>query len=302
MRALLLVVVLVVGSFFSASPVDAQSTAATVSGTVLDEQKAALPGASVTIRNLESGQVRSATTDARGGFRVVGLPPGRYELAAELSSFGRFVNPNLVLSVAQEATVAVTLKIARAAGSDHRDGRSADRGNVAIGARHDDHDDRDRRAADRRPQLRHARAAHARVTSTAGSGISSSGQLTRNTTFLVDGLSNDDDSVAGQRGGFSVDAIMEFIVVANSSAAEYGQSSGAIVSVVTRSGTNTLNGRGFYYHRDDAWDAATAASKLVTPAPPKSRLEQKIVGRVFRRADPPEQDVLFPVGRSTPSG
>ena len=97
---------------YSAAPVDAQSTAATVSGSVLDEQKAALPGASVTIRNLESGQVRSATTDARGGFRVVGLPPGRYELAAELSSFGRFVNPNLVLSVAQEATVVVTLKIA----------------------------------------------------------------------------------------------------------------------------------------------------------------------------------------------
>ena len=119
------------------------------------------------------------------------------------------------------------------------------------------------------------------VTSTAGSGISSAGQLTRNSTFLIDGLSNDDDSVAGQRGGFSVDAIKEFIVVSNSFSAEYGQSSGAIVSVVTRSGTNQMNGRGFYYHRDDSWDAATAASKLVTPTPPKSRLEQKIVGGFF---------------------
>ena len=119
------------------------------------------------------------------------------------------------------------------------------------------------------------------VTSTAGSGISSAGQLTRNSTFLIDGLSNDDDSVAGQRGGFSVDAIKEFIVVSNSFSAEYGQSSGAIVSVVTRSGTNQMNGRGFYYHRDDSWDAATAASKLVTPTPPKSKLEQKIVGGFF---------------------
>ncbi len=87
--------------------------------------------------------------------------------------------------------------------------------------------------------------------------------------------------MAGQRGGFSVDAIKEFIVVSNSFSAEYGQSSGAIVSVVTRSGTNQMNGRGFYYHRDDSWDASTAASKLVTPTPPKSKLEQKIVGGFF---------------------
>ena len=97
--------------------------------------------------------------------------------------------------------------------------------------------------------------------------------------------------MAGQRGGFSVDAIKEFIVVANSSAAEYGQSSGAIVSVVTRSGTNSMNGRGFYYHRDDSWDAATAASKLVTPTPPKSKLEQKIVGGFF--GGPIRQNKMF---------
>ena len=112
-------------------------------------------------------------------------------------------------------------------------------------------------------------------------GISSSGQLTRNNTFLIDGLSNDDDSVAGQRGGFSVDAIKEFVVVSNNFSAEYGQASGAIVNVLTRSGTNAMAGRAFYYHRDDSWDASTAASKLVTPTPPKSKLEQKIVGGFY---------------------
>ena len=63
------------------------------------------------------------------------------------------------------------------------------------------------------------------------------------------------------------------------------------MSVVTRSGTNSLNGRGFYYHRDDAWDAPTAASKLVTPAPPKSRLEQKIGGGFF--GGPIRQNKMF---------
>jgi hypothetical protein len=278
MSALLLVVVVAASLSSSVAPADAQSTAATVSGSVLDEQKAALPGASVTIRNLESGQVRSTTADGRGGFRVVGLPPGRYELAAELSSFGRFVNPNLVLSVAQEATVIVTLKIAALQEAVTVTGEVpiVETTRSALGTTITTSEIEELPIAGRNfatlAQLTPG------VTSTAGSGISSSGQLTRNTTYLIDGLSNDDDSVAGQRGGFSVDAIKEFIVVANSSAAEYGQSSGAIVSVVTRSGTNRINGRGFYYHRDDAWDAATAASKLVTPAPPKSRLEQKIGG------------------------
>ena len=67
--------VLLVTSALSA----AQSTSATVSGSVLDEQKAALPGATVTVRNLDSGQQRTTATDARGAFQLPGLPPGRYE-------------------------------------------------------------------------------------------------------------------------------------------------------------------------------------------------------------------------------
>ena len=291
MRALSLVVVLVAGIPFSAVPARAQSTAATVLGTVVDEQKAALPGATVTIQNRDSGQVRSTTSDARGAFRIVGLPPGRYELTAELSSFGRFADPNLVLSVAQEATIVVTLKIAalQEAVTVTAETPIVETTRSALGTTITTSD------IDELPIAGRNFATLAQltpgVTSTAGSGISSSGQLTRNTTYLVDGLSNDDDSVAGQRGGFSVDAIKEFIVVANSSAAEYGQSSGAIVSVVTRSGTNNINGRGFYYHRDEAWDASTAASKLVTPTPPKARLEQKIGGGFF--GGPIRQNKMF---------
>ncbi|HYE87438.1 MAG TPA: TonB-dependent receptor [Vicinamibacterales bacterium] len=262
-------------------PAHAQSTAATVSGVVVDEQKAALPGATISIRNQESGQTRSAVADARGAFRVVGLPPGRYEITAELSGFGRLVRTDVVLNVAQELTLPLTLRVA---GLEEAVTVTAELPLVettrsALGTTITTSEIEALPIAGRNfatlAQLTPG------ITSTAGSGISSAGQLTRNSTYLIDGLSNDDDSVAGQRGGFSVDAIKEFIVVSNSFSAEYGQSSGAIVSVVTRSGTNELNGRAFYYHRDDSWDASTAASKLVSPAPPKSRLEQKIVGGFF---------------------
>jgi Carboxypeptidase regulatory-like domain/TonB dependent receptor/TonB-dependent Receptor Plug Domain len=262
----------------AAAPVFAQSTSATVSGSVVDEQKGALPGATVTLRNVESGQSRSTVTNERGSFQVAGLPPGRYELSAELSGFARYVRSDVTLTVAQELTVTLMLRVAALQEAVTVTGELplVETSRSALGTTITTREIEELPIAGRNfatlAQLTPG------VTSTAGSGISSAGQLTRNTTFLIDGLSNDDDSVAGQRGGFSVEAIKEFIVVSNSSSAEYGQSSGAIVSVVTRSGTNSLSGRGFYYHRDDSWDASTAASKLVTPTPPKARLEQKIVG------------------------
>jgi hypothetical protein len=280
MRASAVVVVLF--AFLSHAPLAmAQSTAAMVSGTVVDEQKGALPGATITIRNLDSGQVRTTATDARGAFQIVGIPPGRYEVTAELTGFARVMHSDVTLTVAQELTLPFTLRVAalQEAVTVTAELPLVETTRSALGTTITTNEIEELPIAGRNfatlAQLTPG------VTSTAGSGISSAGQLTRNSTFLIDGLSNDDDSVAGQRGGFSVDAIKEFIVVANAFNAEYGQSSGAIVSVVTRSGTNSRSGRAFYYHRDDSWDAATAASKLVTPAPPKSKLEQKIIGGFF---------------------
>ena len=82
MRRAILVSPLIVALLASPTLLFAQSTAATISGTVLDEQKSVLPGATVTLRNLETGQIRAATSDATGNYKIVGLPPGRYELAS----------------------------------------------------------------------------------------------------------------------------------------------------------------------------------------------------------------------------
>lgn len=264
-----------------AAPARSQSTAATVSGTVLDQQRSALPGATVTLRNLDTGQLRTTTADATGNYQVVGVPPGRYELVAELSGFTRSIQSDLVLRIAQEAILNPVLRLAALQESVTVTAETpiVETTKSSLGTTITTQKIEELPIAGRNfstlAQLTPG------VTSTGGAGISSAGQLTRNNTFLIDGLSNDDDSVAGQRGGFSVDAIKEFIVISNSFSAEYGQASGAIVSVLTRSGTNNVMGRGFYYHRDDSWDAATAASKLVTPAPPKSKLQQKIVGGFY---------------------
>ena len=93
-------------------------------------------------------------------------------------------------------------------------------------------------------------------------GIATAAQNGRNNTFLIDGLTLDDHVFATTRGAVSLDAIEEFMVLSNNFTAEYGQASGAVVSVLTRSGTNQHSGRGFYFHRDDQWDATAGAVKL----------------------------------------
>src|SRR5205807_2808458 len=93
------------------------------------------------------------------------------------------------------------------------------------------------------------------VTGVGGGGVNTAGQLSRNNSYLVDGVSNDDTIVSTSRGGFSLEAVREYVVLANQFSAEYGISSGAIVSVVTRSGTNKNEGRVFFFDRSQKLDA-----------------------------------------------
>src|SRR3989337_415178 len=78
---------------------------------------------------------------------------------------------------------------------------------------------------------------------------------------MVDVVSNDQIVTAGNRGGFSLEAVREFAVMTNQFSAEYGLSSGAVFTVITRSGTNELSGRVFAFHRGDALDAQNPFSK-----------------------------------------
>ena len=66
------------------APAAAQSESGVIVGTVRDAQGGVLPGATITLRNVESGVVRTATSESNGTYRLPGLPPGRYALTAEL--------------------------------------------------------------------------------------------------------------------------------------------------------------------------------------------------------------------------
>jgi len=239
----------------------AQTTGATLQGTVFDEQGAVLPGASVTIENVETGALRAIVTDSRGRYRAAALPPGRYRMRIELSSFSIYVREGLTLTIGQEATVDATLKLASVQESVTITAASplVETTNSSIGTTIS------RSQLDALPLAGRNFTTLAQtapgVTGVGGGGVNAAGQLNRNNSFLIDGASNDDNVVASTRGGFSLEAVREYVVMANQFAAEYGQASGVIVNVVTRSGTNNVQGRGFVLHRDDSLDAQDPFSK-----------------------------------------
>jgi hypothetical protein len=87
----------------------AQSTTGTISGTVVDQQQAVIPAASVTVRNLNTNATRTANTDSDGAFRFPGLAVGTYELTVEQTGFGKYIQSPITLVLNQEAVVPVTL-------------------------------------------------------------------------------------------------------------------------------------------------------------------------------------------------
>ena len=244
-----------------ASLASAQVTSAVLQGVVTDGQGGVLPGVTVTATNTETGLVREVVSDQVGFFRATALPPGPYSVRATMDGFTPYTRTGLVLTVGQTATinmqlgsVTLTEAVTVEATAPLVDATSNALGTTVTNAQLDD-----------LPLAGRDFAALARlapgVTGVGGGGISAGGQLTRNNSVVVDGTSNDEQGIASTRGSFSLESVREYVIYTNQFAAEHGLAAGALVNVVTRSGTNTLEGRAFAFHRDDALDAQNPFSK-----------------------------------------
>jgi hypothetical protein len=261
-QVLLLASCLVLASTSSAS---AQATGATLQGVVTDEQGGALPGANVTITNTETGLTREVVTEPNGRYRAAALPPGPYEIRVMMTGFVNYVRSGLTLTLGQEATINLGLRLASVqetvtvtaeaplvevtSNSLERNITRAELDTLPLAGRNFSN------LATLSPGVAGV------GTGNGAAAVVSGGQTSRSNSYLIDGASNDDTTVATQRGGFSLEAVREFAVITNQFSAEYGMASGAIVSVVTRSGTNDLQGRVFAFHRDDSFDAQDPFSK-----------------------------------------
>src|SRR5215510_6881711 len=234
-----------------------ESGSAAIEGAITDARGAVVPGATVTARNLETGLQRAATTDARGGFNVLALPVGRYEVKAQANGFAEARRGEVQLTVGETATV--NLKLAAAGVSEQvtisasADGINAEEsatGTTITPRSVQDLPIRGRNFTD------FIQLTPGVVQESDRKGLVIAGQRSINSNIAIDGVDFNDALQGNQRGGndavffFPQTAIREFQVVRSGATAEVGRTGAGFVNAVTKSGTNDLHGEVFYMNRN----------------------------------------------------
>jgi Carboxypeptidase regulatory-like domain/TonB dependent receptor len=236
----------------------AQVTTAEIGGSTVDESGAVLPGVTVTARNVQTGLERTTTSNERGRYTLFALPPGSYVIRAELPGFATETRDGLALSINQQVVLNVTLKLASLAEAITVTSEAP----LVQTTRAELGKTIDTTTIDSLPlngrDFAQLAALVPGVKSTGGAAMNIGGQISRNNSFSVDGVDNNSELLGGRQARYSQDVIREFQVLTNQFSAEFGRASGGVVNILTRSGTNDLTGRVFYYLRDEAFDATPA--------------------------------------------
>ena len=247
----------------------AQTAAGSLSGRVVDSSGSAVPGASVIAIAPERGFTRTVTTESDGAYRFAGLPAGTYDVTVKLVGFKTVEKRRVVVNVATAHTLDVSLDVAQveeavtvtaeipvvqsepAIGTVVSEtelenlplnGRQfANLGILAPGTSLDYNSD---------------------PTKPGQLTIALNGGIGRNVNYVVDGGDNTDDTIGGALQNYSVENVQEFKIQTQQYKAEFGRSTGGVLTVVTKTGTNQFHGSGFGFFRDDSLNAITESEKL----------------------------------------
>jgi hypothetical protein len=250
------------------SAASAQQTDATVTGQIRDQNGAAVAGAQVSARNLETGFTRNTASDAEGRYTIAALAVGSYEIRAERAGFRPFAQ-QLRLTIAETAVVNPALEVEAV-------GEQVDVTDSAV------------LVNTQTPELSYLVSEQAirelplngrNYTDLAllqpgviayphreggsivahGLGTSVNGQDPRSNVYLIDGTPQNDftNGPAGSAANtvLGIESIREFRVEANSYSAEFGRNSGGQINAISKSGTNEWHGSLYEFHRNDNFDA-----------------------------------------------
>jgi Carboxypeptidase regulatory-like domain/TonB-dependent Receptor Plug Domain len=259
LRGLLAVLFLSASTLVSAQP----AQTGTLSGFVRDTTGGVLPGVSVTATSDERGFSRSAVTDASGKYLFPSLPAGNYSITVSLSGFEPVrISGNAVVSE-RTTSVSATLKpgglteVVEVAGETP----IVDMTNTSVSTsvRKEEYE--------KIPLGRSYQTMLARAPGVVGTGnVNSSGALTSNNQFLMDGIDTTDPTTGTFGSNLNFEAIQEVAVATNGVSAEYGRAVGAVVNVITKSGTNKFEGSAKYIATNDLWSAQNKTKSETTGA------------------------------------
>ncbi len=246
----------------------AQLPAGTILGEVRDPGGALVPRATLTARNTETGQSRTAMSGDNGSYRFSALPVGSYEVRAAVAGFQTEARTGVTLEVGQEAVVNFALRVGElsqtvevSADAQLVNTTSSSLGGVVSAALVAELPLNGRNYID----LTFLQAGVARNENTTAGGTfvgawySSNGAPLRSNSYMIDGaamgnvLGGTSSSIANTTLG--IEGIREWKVITNNFSAEYGLTMGSQMAIVTKSGTNAFHGSLFEYLRNSALDA-----------------------------------------------
>ncbi len=304
----------------------AQSGTASIYGRVADPQGGALPGVTVTLTSPSTGLVRSTVTDGTGDYQIVAVPPGQYNLKAELTGFRTALREKVDLQVDLRIRLDVPMEIGAmsetievTAVSSPINTTDASLGNVITGNQVQQLPLEARNVVGLL-SLQAGATYIPNTTSDDPRNGSVSGARADQSNVTLDGVDVNDPQFGTAYSSavrVTLDSLQEFRVTTSNFGADSGRSSAAQVSLVTKSGTNSFRGSGYWQQRNTAWSSneyflklSQLGQGLPSEAP---KLDKKIYGGAV--GGPIAKDRLFffgnferlkevsetPVQRSVPS-
>src|SRR5258706_3792972 len=256
-------------------------TGGTIAGVVQDESAGAIPGATVTITNVNTGIVRTTVSDDGGRYRVAGLIPGSHEVQVELMGFQTAVRKGLTLNVGSAIDIPMVLKAGQIEEKIEVTAAApmVQTANASLGAVVEGETVRDLPVNGRSfDQLISMQSSSPTYRPQGGNGtvgmataFTINGAWQTMNTYLMDGVEQVGGALMGTAPGgalgknMGVDAVEEFKVLTGSYSPEYGKRAGAGFNNATRSGIKALHGFAYQFHRDSKFDALNYFDTARTP-------------------------------------
>jgi hypothetical protein len=271
-----------------------QSARARIVGTVKDPQGAVLPGAHVTVTNVATGVESKAVSDNDGSFQVLELPIGAYKVKVESDKFATVETVPYTLEINQVQRIDVTLKVGTKSETVEVTGEASqvEVVNPTLGASVTSRPIVDLPLNGRNvldlALLEPGVTPHNNDDTSAGT-YNIAGSRSDSVTFVLDGGVDNNLLSNGVVYTPNPDAVQEFRILTSNYTAEYGRNSGGIVSVVTKSGSNSVHGSVFEFNRNDAFSANTYFNNK--NGLPRDTLKRNQYG--FAVGGPIKKDKLF---------
>ena len=255
---------LIVALVAVAAPTFAQpAQTGTISGTVQDTTGGALPGVTVTIQSQDRGFSRSTVTDGNGRYVFPAVPIGPYSITATLQGFETTTATDNLVEVDKTTSVSFDMKVGALTDTVQVVGDTpiVDPSTVTATTR------LSRDEFDKLPVGRSYLNVIGVAPGVVGTGnVNSAGALTSNNLYVIDAVDTTDPTTGTFGTNLNFEAVQEVSVLTSAVGAEYGRAQGAIVNVITKSGTNRFEGAFKYLFANDQWNAQNKTVNEITGA------------------------------------